>query len=577
MSSLDTRNLNGDSLALHDVSEKDVKVLFIVPMHITFESFVSPGSNVRSYKKSGKFYNLPPTDLPLGFLSMSAFLKKHTSVDIKLIDLNVEVVEIDEFPYQTFFEFASDFLKKTSFTPDIVGISSLFSPSYQNFLETGAAAKEVYPNALIVGGGNIPTSAYSEIYSSNYADSFDALCYGEGELPMLELVKSNDVTNYLSQSNCWVTKEKIKGSFAPKHNFIENLDEIPFYDYELCDIERHNSNLVVSSFASSEKLRSFHVMTSRGCPFKCTFCASHAVHGRTMRFHSLRRVQEDFSKLKEKYGAKVLIFQDDHFMSDKDRVYAILGYLKGLSLQSIYQSGLALYALDRQMLEAFYSAGVRQLVLAVESGSERVLKELMRKPLKLEISQRVANDCRDLGIYTNTNILIGMPGETKEDIEEARRNLSTINSNWFHINCASPLVGSEMHTTAVRNGYIRGETLGADYKVAAIETPQLTIEYVQDMQYIMNLELNFVNNVDMRFGHYDIALKGFENVIAIKPDHAFAYFFAAQCCRKLGVTSKAQIYAEHFEEYAEVDFWKRFVEMFDLGSVNANQRDSGMK
>jgi radical SAM superfamily enzyme YgiQ (UPF0313 family) len=393
---------------------------------------------------------------------------------------------------------------------------------------------------------------------------FDALCYGEGELPMLELVRAGNPDEYFKTAKSWITPEKACNRFVPQHTFIEDLDEIPFYDYDLCDIEKHNANLVVTSFATSKKEKSFHVMTSRGCPFKCTFCASHAVHGRKMRYHSPERIRADFVMLKEKYGATMLIFQDDHFMSDKTRVLAILNTLKELDLHSTYQSGLALYALDRPMLEAFHAAGVRQLVLAVESGSQRVLKHLMKKPLKLEISQRVANDCRELGIYTNTNILIGIPGETREDIEETRKNLRTINSNWFHINCTSPLVGSEIHATAKKHDYIQINTLGSDYKIAAIETPDFSIDYIQGVQYLMNLELNFVHNNDMRFGEYQTALKGFENVIRIRKDHAFAWFYAAKCHAQLGNAEQASAYRRKYRQYAATPFWKPYVEQFAL-------------
>lgn len=283
-----------------------------------------------------------------------------------------------------------------------------------------------------------------------------------------------------------------------------------------------------------------------------------------MRYHSVGRMREDFTRLKEQYSAGTLIFQDDHFMADKERVREILDILHHLELGSIYQSGLALYALDRPMLEAFYAAGVRQLVLAVESGSQRVLKHLMKKPLKLEISQRVANDCRDLGIYTNTNILIGIPGETKDDIEETRRNLRTINSNWFHINCTSPLVGSEIHTKSRQFGYIRGETLGADYKVAAIETPEFSIDYIQEMQYLMNLELNFVENNDVRLGEYATALRGFENVIKIKSDHAFAWHYAGVCHKKMGNVEKAAGCEEKYREFSQQPFWRKYVKEFSL-------------
>jgi len=546
------------------------KIMLLVPMHITFQSFINPSTNVRSYqKKDGRNYNLPPTDLPLGMLSISAYLKKHAEVDVRLIDFNVLITEAESFPYTTFYDFASDILENADYKPDFVGVSCLFSSSFKNFLELGAAAKRVFPNAVIIGGGNVPTSAYRQIYSGSYKDTFSALCFGEGELPMLELVRSNDIEGYTKTSKQWVTHEKAHSlMFQPEHNFIDDLDEIPFFDYGLCDIEKHNANLVVTSFASVKDARSFHVITSRGCPFKCTFCASHAVHGRKVRAHSVARVKDDFTRLKEQLGAKTLVFQDDHYMFDRDRVYAILRILKELDLNSIYQSGLALYALNRPMLEAFFDAGVRQLALSVESGCDRVLKHLMKKPLKLEISQRVADDCRDIGIYTNANILIGIPGETKEDIKDARKNLGTINCNWFHINCASPLVGSEMHEIALQKGFIRGDTLGSDYKEAVVETDDFSIEYIQSMQYLMNLELNFVNNADMRLGEYNTALAGFNNVIKIKRNHAFAYYYGAKCYKELDNIEKAQNYYIRYQQEVNTPFWAKYAREFQLPSLD---------
>ena len=256
------------------------------------------------------------------------------------------------------------------------------------------------------------------------------------------------------------------------------------------------------------------------------------------KFRAARRIWA--RHLKEKYGAKTVVFQDDHLMGDKDRVYELLNIVGELKLGSLYQNGLTLYALDRPMLEAFYKAGVRHLVLPVESGSAKVLKEQMKKPLKFHISERVAWDCRELGIYTNTNILIGMPGETKADIEETRKNLKKIKTNWFNIGCASPLVGSEMHDIAQANGYITDTTRGSDYHIAVIKTDDFTPEYIQKMQYILNLELNFVFNSDIELGDYETALTGFKNVTRIRPDHAFAHYFSSVCYKKLGLTNEEE-------------------------------------
>jgi len=542
------------------------KLLLLVPMHISFESFLNPQHNSRNFKKAdGRIYNSLSTDLPLGPISISAYIKDHLDVDVRLIDFNAEINALDTFPYETFLACCEDFLKKLEWTPDIVGVSSLFSPSFHNFMDCGRAARSIFPEAIIVGGGNIPTNSYEHIYSDLDCDFYDGLCYGEGEKPMLDLLRADDGRALLEDSATWVTRAKVGTSFRPEHDYIEDLDEIPFFDYELCDFDKHASNQVAgSSFHNVDAKRGFHVMTSRGCPYLCTFCASHRTHGRTMRFHSLERVQADLSKLVEDYSAGTIVFQDDHFMSDKDRVYEILEIVKSLGVESLYQNGLTLYALDRPMLEAFYAAGVRHLVLPVESGSEKVLKQQMRKPLKLRISQQVAQDCRDLGIYTNSNVMIGMPGETKADLDEGRRALKTVCTNWYNIACASPIVGSEMHEIARDNNYIQQNTMGADYRTAVIATEDFSADYIQQYQYRMNLELNFVCNNDMRFGDYETALLGFTNVIRLRDDHAFAHFFAAKAYMGLQRLNDASHHKAEYLKYCNNEFWSRWVEFFRL-------------
>ena len=548
------------------------KLLFIVPMHIPFESFLNPAHNSRVFPKAnGKTYNSLSTDLPLGALSMSAYIKKHMDIDVRLIDFNAEINALEDFPYESFYDCCVDLLMRfyppADFDFDFVGVSSLFSPSYNNFLDCGIASKSLYSNALVLGGGNIPTNSYEAIYASKAGDAFDALCFGEGEKPLLGLLSATNAGEYLNESGQWITKRKLNINSEPlilKHDFIEDLDEIPFFDYDLCDFEKHSSNQVTSSFHSVENRRGFHIMTSRGCPYLCTFCASHKTHGRKMRYHSLQRVEEDLQILVSKYGAGTIVFQDDHLMADKERVYSILDIVRNLGVESLYQNGLTLYALDKPMLEAFYGAGVRHLVLPVESGSERVLKDLMKKPLKLRISERVAADCRELGIYTNTNILIGMPGETLADLDEGRRNLRRVPTNWFNIACASPIVGSDMHKLALDRKYITIENLGADYRVASIHTEDFTPEFIQQYQYRMNLELNFVHNCDMAAGEYMLALKAFDNVIRIRSDHAFAHYFAALCHRALGDFHRMDEHMHKYLKYGVSDFWAPWVDEFEL-------------
>lgn len=540
------------------------KVLFIVPPHSSYENFIHPAFNVRIVqKKSGSFGSLL-TDMPLGVLALSAYIKKKSAVETRLVDFNIVLNKMESFEYPSFIKFFHIFLssqKIQDFQPSIIAISALFTPSYQNMLDIARACREIFPTAIIIAGGGVPTNMYNEIFASSC--DFDALCYGEGEKPLLELVQAADKYAYLEASPAWITSTKTDSGKTFQHDFIENLDEIPFYDYDLLNPDDYGLNPAITAYASiDEKKQNFHVMTSRGCPHRCCFCSSHTVHGRAMRYYSLRRVKEDFRRLRDEYGAKTIVFQDDHFVADRKRALAIIDFIKELGIKAVFQNGLALYALDRTMLESLRSAGVDQLLLSVESGSERVLKKIMHKPLNLAIVKTVADNCRELGIYTNVNILIGLPGETKQDIEESRIFLRTINANWFLIFCANPLVGSEMHDICVKKNYLKDSFVGSDYKQAVVETEDFTSEYIQEIAYIMNLDLNFVHNSDFQLGDYKMALKGFENAIKAKNDHAFAYYYAAKCYYELGENNKAGDYMHAALTAANKPFWRKYIDMF---------------
>lgn len=540
------------------------KILFIMPPNITFDSFINPSESERTGGK-GK-YGSVLTDPPLGILSMSAYLKKNIKdIEVKFIDYNVLLNKTTDFnasdPYAFFYSALKEY---TTYNPDIVAISSLFSPSYKHLLDIGKLVKEMFQYSIIIAGGGIPTNLYERIFKES--NCFDALCYGEGEIPLLELVKAEDRFSWLTFSSSWITRDKVEHKQEFKHSFIENLDEIPFLDYGLLNLEDYKISPILSLFPLAPKgKRGMSVITSRGCTHHCCFCSSHTVHGRKMRYQSLMSIREDFTILKERYGAEVLVFFDDHLMSDKKRAHEIFNIMRDLELTAFFPSSLALYALDYEMLSDLKSIGVDELVLSVESGSNRVLKEIMHKPLNLDIVKRVVSDCRKLDIASDVYVLMGLPGETLKDIEDARQFLKTTGASWTHINIATPLVGSEMLDICMKNGYIKRDYIDCNYKKAIVTTPDFTAEDIQEVTYSLNLELNFVENSDMKLGNYEVALKEFENVIKIKSDHAFALYYAAKCCGELGLHLS---YSAYMEKYLEVErtssFWGWYIDQYNL-------------
>lgn len=546
------------------------KILLIVPPYKTHEAYTKVSFNESHFKRKNAagedvYVSDMDTDMPLGVLSISAYLKKECKdVKIDLIDFNVEInkLQILDFDkYEVLFErILSQYKKNGNEKLDYVGVSALFVTQYESLLSLGKIVKKTWHEAFLVAGGGVPTTMYKDIYSKT--NDFDALCLGEGEIPWKSLIKAEEKEHYLENAPAWATKEKVDNDFKFSLEYIEDLDEIPFLDYELCNLEDYAMAPAARRFGehdTEKRLPVFMFMGSRGCPNHCCFCASHAVHGRKMRYYSLERIKEDLTKLKEKYKTENLVIQDDHFMSDKKRAYSILKIFHDLGLKPIFQNALAMYALDYDFLKALKEYGIDLLVLPIESGSQKVLKDIMHKPLNLQIIERVVNDCRRLGIYTNANILIGLPGETKQDIEDAILFLKTVPVNWYNIHIATPLPGSEMYEICKKNGYLKDEDdCKCDFKNAHVTTEDFTAEYILQKSYEMNLELNFVYNSDYRLGNYKVALEKFLKVIKVTKNHYWAHFMVACCYEKLGDISMSNHYMKVADEILELDEQQRY-------------------
>jgi len=185
------------------------RILFIVPPNITYGDFLRPPGHVRSITRGSSTFGSVLTDMPLGALSLSAFVKKDGEAETRLIDFNVVLNKVESFSFPTFREYFSHYLSGNGlpeYDPTIIGISSLFITAYPAVLDLAEACRELFPGSVIVAGGGVPTNMYNDLFRDT--DSFDALCFGEGEKPLLELVRAADKRSYLAGAASWVTPRR---------------------------------------------------------------------------------------------------------------------------------------------------------------------------------------------------------------------------------------------------------------------------------------------------------------------------------------------------------------------------------
>lgn len=503
-------------------------------------------------------------------------------INIKILDLNVIINKIAENTDLNMSDYSFDnFLHETlppiaGFNPDIIGISTLFCSNYHDLGAISLFLKKKFPEAFLICGGHLASAVYHRIFKDNLA--IDAISFGEGEIPFFELLKAineNKRHEYLENSNAWITKQKIEMNpgFIPEHKLVTNLDDIPRYDFStlLSPDAYYNSTNYFFVIDTKKEQREMFIFSTRGCPHHCVFCASQNVHGHKIRQYSTERIKSDIMYFAEHYNITRFVFYDDHFLSKKKRAIEILNFIAEKKLNAEIPTP-AFFSIDDEVASAMKNAGIKEVNITIESGNQNTLKNIMHKPANLERANFAVDCLHKYGIIAISNILIGLPGETKEFIDKGLDYLLTTDINWFQCFVTAPLPGSELYEICEKNGYFTpdADIMAMDFKKCVIKTPDFTPAFIEKKAYEMNLKLNFVNNYDFRKGEYLAALRLFERIIEFVIDtHAFAYYYAAKCCQKLNFEEKYIIYKNKYEKMiTQYPFWKEWAEHFNLGSLD---------
>ncbi len=197
------------------------------------------------------------------------------------------------------------------------------------------------------------------------------------------------------------------------------------------------------------------MITSYGCPYNCVFCATRTISGRNIVYRPLDDVYNEIEFLQSSYGIRHLVFMDDCFLADRKRIETmLLTFIERSYNLSWKVLAVSAWHIDDELLELMKKAGCFQITVSVESGSPRVLKEIIHKPLKLESVPGIVNKCRELDIDIGANFVIGFPGETWDEIRETFRFAEACNFDLSHFKIATPLPKTDLYKIAREGSFI---------------------------------------------------------------------------------------------------------------------------
>lgn len=317
------------------------------------------------------------------------------------------------------------------FSPNIIGITML-TGTYKSAENVGRIAKELNKNIDVCVGGTHPTVLPEETIKNEY---FDYVVRGEGEYTFLDLVNGVRIEDVRGLT--YVNK---RGEIVnnPDREFIGDLDSLPFASRDL--------------YLNDTRYMDYgYVMTGRGCPFECTFCASKKVWKGHVRFRSPENVVEEVKHVHDKYDTKFFYFVDDTFTLNKKRTKKICELLVESDLDISWICDTRVDTIDEELLQLMKESGCVRVKIGVESGSERILKKVKKKITKKQIRDCVSL-IKKVGIDLTIYLMIGFPTETKEEMRETLDFARELDPTYYSLSILAPYPGTEIYDDVIRSG-----------------------------------------------------------------------------------------------------------------------------
>lgn len=383
--------------------------------------------------------------LPFAIPILAAILKKYT---LKIIDANIHNYSEEEL---------ADILENEDAGIVLISVISYdYNKIYHRMAEI---VKQVSPNCILCMGGVYVTTCIEHVMADENID-IGMMGHAEERLePLIDALMDNDFEAIQHTEGIAFRKE---GEVVINQlvSNVADLTEMVKPDYSLTDIKKYinREESLTTNFVNESKKHFANILSSYGCPYNCIFCASRSISGRKVVARPADDVLDELDYLVNECNIELLNIMDDNILFDRERANYIFSEIirRNYNIE-IRIDNLAIWHLDEEMLCLLKRAGCTRMGVSIESGCERVLHKIIRKPLKLEIVKPIRELCRKVGILMQANFIIGFPGETWEEIRESLKFAEECDFDLISIHIATPLPKTDLYDYAIETGALSSD------------------------------------------------------------------------------------------------------------------------
>lgn len=372
---------------------------------------------------------------PLGLLYLASYIREHTPYLVEVIDAQ---------PLEWSYDKLEQEISGRTF--DFCGITAM-TFTLLDVIKTCHIVRKVRPEAKIILGGPHAHLFPKETLS---LPDVDFLIMGEGEIPLATFLNKFD--NPAAWPNIrglgYIDSQgrMVDGGLAET---VQQLDMLGFPARDLIDQSLYSSVLGQSRIIGT-------MFTSRGCPFKCTFCnRQDSASQSQFRWHSAQHVADEIEQCLG-MGIQEALIYDDTFTINKERVYALCDEIATRGLQFIWDVRAHVATVDEKLLKRMAEVGCKKIHFGVESGNDRMLKTI-RKGANIDRVRKAFQYAKIAGMETLAYFILGQQTETREDIEDTFRLARELDPDYIHFSIFCPLPGTQVYHQGIEKGIVKND------------------------------------------------------------------------------------------------------------------------